>query len=84
MSFVPVTLVAVVTGLLGATSAFHVTRNTEIGLCTFTDDKNRPHKFSCFDGDRNYCCGDRRNQTCCSVDQVRLVNRMHALGALTP
>lgn len=49
---------------------FHVTRNTEIGLCTVTDDKNHPHKFSCLQGDRNYCCGDRYNQTCCSVDEV--------------
>lgn len=56
--------------LVDPSHCFHVTRNTEIGLCTVTNDRNHPHKYSCLQGDRNYCCGDRYNQTCCSVDEV--------------
>lgn len=51
--------------------SFHVTRNTEIGLCTITDSNKHAHKFSCLQGDRNYCCGGRDNQSCCTVDEVR-------------
>ena len=56
--------------MVAVVQSFHVTRNTEIGFCTVTDSMKHPHKFSCLQGDRNYCCGGRDNQTCCSIDEV--------------
>lgn len=61
--------------IITESSAFHPSRPTEMGLCTKTvKSPFRPPpatestKFSCLEGELNFCCGPMLNQHCCSLD----------------
>lgn len=52
-----------------AIQSFEAKHKTEIAICTKLFE-GQPVKFSCLEGNSNYCCGSRLEQRCCTVDEV--------------